>query len=180
MPTPFPRVDDTLDSLSGAQWFSTIDLASGYWQVEVAEEDKRENSILYPVWFVSVLHNAFWVMQCTQYLPTLDERVLTGLHWSTCLVQIDNIILFSRTVQEHFQNLMGVFQRLKQAGLKLKPRKLHRYRNKVKYLGYVVSNKGVEADTEKIQCILEWPTPTSPKQIRQLFGSGIQLSMFHS
>ena len=98
------------------------------------------------------------------------ERVLTGLHWSTCLVYIDDIILFSRTVQEHFQNLTEVFQRLKQAGLKLKPRKCHLFQNKVKYLGYVVSNKGLEADTEKIQCVLDWPTPTSPKQIRQFLG----------
>ena len=75
------------------------------------------------------------------------KRVLAGLHWSTCLVYIDDIILFSSTVQEHFQNLMEVFQRLKQAGLKLKPRKCHLFRNKVKYLGYVVSNKGVETDT---------------------------------
>ena len=101
-------------------------------------------------------------MQCTQYLPTLDG---TGSGWFA-LVHL----LFSRTVQEHFQNLTEVFQRLKQAGLKLKPRKCHLFGNKVKYLGYVVSNKGVEADTEKIQCVLDWPTPTSPKQIRQFLG----------
>ena len=69
------------------------------------------------------------------------EQVLAGLHWSTCLLYIDNIILFSRTVQEHFQNLMGVFQRLKQAGLKLKPMKCHLFRNKVKYLGMLSQTK---------------------------------------
>ena len=97
--------------------------------------------------------------------------VLAGLHWSwTCLVYIDDTTLFSHTVQEHFQNLMEVFQRLKQAGLKLKPWKCHLLWNKAKYLGYVVSNKRVEADTEKIRCILECPTTISLKQIRQFMG----------
>ena len=167
---PLPRVDDTLDSLSGAQWFSTIDLASGYWQVEVAEEDKEKTAFSTPFGLFQFHTMPFGLCNAPSTFQRLMERVLTGLHWSTCLVYIDDIILFSRTVQEHFQNLTEVFQRLKQAGLKLKPRKCHLFRNKVKYLGYVVSNKGVEADTEKIQCVLDWPTPMSPKQIRQFLG----------
>eukprot|EP00731_Ephydatia_muelleri_P018901 Em0011g941a len=167
---PLPRVDDTLDSLSGAQWFSTIDLASGYWQVEVAEEDKKKTAFSTPFGLFQFRTMPFGLCNAPSTFQRLMERVLTGLHWSTCLVYIDDIILFSRTVQEHFQNLTEVFQRLKQAGLKLKPRKCHLFRNKVKYLGYVVSNKGVEADTEKIQCVLDWPTPMSPKQIRQFLG----------
>ena len=165
---PLPRVDDTLDSLSGAQWFSTIDLASGYWQVEVAEEDKEKTAFSTPFGLFQFHTMPFGLCNAPSTFQRLMERVLTGLHWSTCLVYIDDIILFSRTVQEHFQNLTEVFQRLKQADLKLKPRKCHLFRNKVKYLGYVVSNKGVEADTEKIQCVLDWPTPMSPKQIRQI------------
>ena len=167
---PLPRVDDTLDSLSGAQWFSTIDLASGYWQVEVAEEDKEKKAFSTPFGLFQFCTMPFGLCNVPSTFQRLMERVLTGLHWSTRLVYIDDIILFSRTVQEHFRNLTEVFQRLKQAGLKLKPRKYHLFRNKVNYLGYVVSNKGVEADTEKIQCILDWPTPMSPKQIRQFLG----------
>eukprot|EP00731_Ephydatia_muelleri_P037077 Em0391g6a len=167
---PLPRVDDTLDSLSGAQWFCTIDLASGYWQVEVAEEDKEKTAFSTTFGLFQFRTMPFGLCNAPSTFQRLMERVLTGLHWSTCLVYIDDIILFSRTVQEHFQNLTEVFRRLKQAGLKLKPRKCHLFRNKVKYLGYVVSNKGVEADTEKIQCVLDWPTPMSRKQIRQFWG----------
>ena len=139
-----------MDSLSGAQWFSTIDLASGYWQVEVAEEDTEKTAFSAPFGLFQFCTMPFGLCNAPSTFQHLMERVLAGLHWSTCLVYIDDIILFSRTVQEHFQNLTEVFQRLKQAGLKLKPKKCHLFRNKVKYLGYVVSNKGVEADTEKI------------------------------
>ena len=85
----------------------------------------------------------------------LMEWVLSGLHWSTCLVYIDDIIVFSRTVQEHFLNLSGVLQRLKQAGLKLKPKKCHLFRSKVKYLWYAVSSGGVQTDSERLQCVLD-------------------------
>ncbi|KAL5489380.1 hypothetical protein EMCRGX_G018469 [Ephydatia muelleri] len=120
---PLPRVDNTLDSLSGAQWFSTIDLASGYWQVEVAEEDKEKTAFSTPFGLFLFRIMPFGLCNAPSTFQHLMERVLAGLHWSTCLVYIDDIILFSRTVQEHFQNLTEVFQRLKQAGLKLKPRK---------------------------------------------------------
>ena len=152
---PLPWVVDTLDSLSSAQWFSTIDIASGYWQMKVAEEDKEKTAFSTPFGLFQFRTMPFGLCNAPSTFQRLMERVLTGLHWSTCLVYIDDIILFSRKVQEHFQNLTEVFQRLKQAGLKLKPSKCHLFRNKVKYLGYFVSNKGAEADTEKIQCILE-------------------------
>ena len=97
----------------------------------------------------------------------LMEWVLSGLHWSTCLVYIDDIIVFSRTVQEHFLNLSGVLQRLKQAGLKLKPKKCHLFRSKVKYLWYAVSSGGVQTDSERLQCVLDWPVSSTQTQLRQ-------------
>ena len=122
---PLPRVDDTLDSLSGAQCFSTIDLASGYWQMKVVEEDKEKTAFSTPFGLFQFRTMPFGLCNAPGTFQRLMEWVLAGLHWSTCLVYIDDIILFSRKVQEHFQNLTEVFQRLKQAGLKLKPSKCH-------------------------------------------------------
>ena len=100
----------------------------------------------------------------------LTERVLSGLHWSTCLVYIDDIIFFSHTVHEHFLNVAGVLQRLKEAGLKVKPKKCHLFRSKMKYLGYVVSNGGVQTDPEKVKCVVDWPVPSTQKVLRQFLG----------
>ena len=81
------------------------------------------------------------------------ERVLSGLHWSTCLVYIDDIIFFSHIVLEHFLNLAGVLQRLKEAGLKVKPNKCHLFRTKVKCLGYVFSSGSVQTNPEKVKLL---------------------------
>jgi hypothetical protein len=83
------------------------------------------------------------------------EQVLSGLHWETCLVYIDDIIIFSNSVGDHFHRLREVFSRLKAARLKLKPAKFHLLRRSVKYLGHIVSAEGVKTDPEKTQCIAE-------------------------
>ena len=102
--------------------------------MEVAEEDKEKTAFSTPFGVFQFRTMPFGLCNAPSTFQSLMEQVLASLHWSTCLVYIDDTILFSRTVQEHFQNLMEVFQRLKQAGLKLKPMKCHLFRNKVKYL----------------------------------------------
>ena len=93
------------------------------------------------------------------------ELVLRGLHWSTCLVYLDDIIVFSQTVEEHLQRLEEVLERLQQAGLKIKPSKCHILCKSVKYLGYIVSEKGVEVDAGKISCVSSWDIPLNSPMI---------------
>ena len=90
----------------------------------------------------------------------LMSTVLAGLSWVTCLVYLDDIIIFSRTVEEHLQRLTEVLQGLKEAVLKIKPSKCHLLCKSVRYLGYVVSEKGIAADADKIKCVENWPTLT--------------------
>ena len=100
----------------------------------------------------------------------LMELALSDLHWKTCLVYLDDIIIFSRTVEDHFLRLAEVFQRLRDAGLKLKPSKCKLLRTSVKYLGHVVSDRGVETDPEKTLTVTTWPTPCNTKELRQFLG----------
>eukprot|EP00731_Ephydatia_muelleri_P037156 Em0403g5a len=100
---PLPRIDETLDVLGSAQWFSCLDLTSGYWQFRVMP---------------------FGLTNAPATFQRLMERVLAGLHWTTCLIYLDDILIFSATVQQHFTRLREIFDRLKQAGLKIKPLKL--------------------------------------------------------
>ena len=100
----------------------------------------------------------------------LMEHVLRGLHWSTCLVYLDDIIVFSTTVEEHLTRLAEVLTRLRQAGLKVKPCKCHLMKKSVHYLGHVVSSEGVETDPAKIQCIADWTTPSNAKELKQFLG----------
>ncbi|KRX16021.1 Retrovirus-related Pol polyprotein from transposon [Trichinella nelsoni] len=127
---PIPRIDDILDALAGARWFSTLDLASGYWLVE------------------------FRVMPfgLCNALPTfqrLMETALRGLTSKTCLVYLDNIIVFGRTEEEHLERLEEVLSRLRAVGLKVKPGKCQLMRRSVQYLCHTVTQHGIGTDLEK-------------------------------
>ena len=167
---PLPRIDDALDTLSGSKWFSTLDLASGYWQVEMDPADKEKTAFITPFGLHQFRVMPFGLTNAPSTFQRLMSTVLAGLSWVTCLVYLDDIIIFSRTVEYHWQRLTEVLQRLKKAGLKIKPSKCHLLCKSVRYLGYVVSEKGIAADADKIKCVENWPTPTDRESLRQFLG----------
>ncbi|GBN72220.1 Retrovirus-related Pol polyprotein from transposon 297, partial [Araneus ventricosus] len=118
---PLPRIDDTLDALNGSQWFSTLDLKSGYWQVEIQPEDKEKTAFTtgQGLWQFRVM--PFGLCNVPATLERLMETVLRGLTSEACLVYLDDIIIVGRTFQEHLNNIRKVFQRLQKANLKLSP-----------------------------------------------------------
>ena len=167
---PLPRIDDTLDALTGAYWFSMLDLASGYWQVEVDPDDREKTAFVTPFGIHQFRVMPFGLCIAPGTFQPLMELVLAGLNWTTRLVYLDNIVIFSRTVEEHLKRLQEVLERLKGAGLKLKPSKCHLLQKSVKYLGHVISEHGVETDPEKTASVAKWSTPTNLKELRQFLG----------
>ena len=122
---PLPRIDETLEALGGAKFFSTLDLLSGYWQVGLTDYARLKPAFtvrggLY-LWNVMPfdLSNALGTFE------RLMETVLQGLHWNACLVFLDDIVIFGRTEEELRQRMDIVFDRLRAAGFKLKPSKCH-------------------------------------------------------
>ena len=95
---------------------------------------------------------------------------MSGLHLDVCLVYLDDIILFSRTVDEHLERLVRVLGRLRSAGLKLKPEKCSLMQRSVSFLGHVVSGEGIATDPKKIETVTEWPVPNSVKEVRSFLG----------
>ena len=156
---PLPRIDDTLDSLQGSCWFSTLDLASGYWQVEVDPAHKEKTAFTTPFGLHQFKVMPFGLCNAPSTFQRLMELVLAGLQWSICLVYLDDIIIHSKTVKEHLARLREVFTRLRQAGLKIKPAKCHLMQKSVTYLGHIISEHGVETDPEKTHIIRHWPSP---------------------
>ena len=168
---PLPRIDDTLDTLGKAQWFSTLDLASGYWQVDRVEPADREKTAFataHGLYQFRVM--PFGLCNAPGTFQRLMEHVLAGLHWTSCLVYLDDIIIFSQTISDHLQKLQEVLARLQKAGLKIKPSKCFLMQRSVHYLGHVVSAKGVETDPKKVSCVWEWPIPTDVKELQQFLG----------
>eukprot|EP00731_Ephydatia_muelleri_P019297 Em0012g122a len=99
-------------------------LSHGYWQVEVAPEDREKTAFVTPYCLFQFRVMPFGLTNAPATFQRLMERVLAGLHWTTCLIYLDDILIFSATVQQHFTRLREIFDRLKQAGLKIKPIKL--------------------------------------------------------
>ena len=167
---PLPRIDESLDALSGSHYFSTLDLVSGYWQVPLSE-DAREKSAFTTrngLWRWKVL--PFGLTSAPATFQRLMEKVLHGLHWKTLLLYLDDIIVISPDFDSHLERLEEVLKRLRRANLKLKPSKCELFRDEVRYLGHVVSSQGVSTDPEKVEAVSSWDPPTSVKDLQSFLG----------
>ena len=168
---PLPRIEDNLDALQGAHWYSTLDLLSGFWQVEVAPEDRDKTAFAVPgqglYRFVTM---PFGLCNAPATFERLMERVLQGLQWTIAVLYIDDVIVFSDTIESHLDRLGQVMDRLLKAGLKLKPSKCQLLRHKVEFLGHIVSADGVAVDPTKVEKVRNWPVPRSVTQLRSFLG----------
>lgn len=167
---PLPRIDDSLEQLSGNQWFTTLDLCSGYWQVEVEPEDRPKTAFATRRGLFQFRQMPFGLACAPATFERLMDRVLAGLQWSICLVYLDDIIVVARSFEEMVERLRIVFSRLQNAGLKLKPKKCTMFAKEVHYLGHVVSEHGVATDPDKIKSVQDWPVPKDQSELRSFLG----------
>ena len=167
---PLPRIDDSLDRLKGAVWFSTVDLASGYWQVELDEDARQKSAFVVRSGLYQFTRMPFGLCNAPSTFERLMEMVLAGLQWETCLVYIDDVIVFGNTVEHSVERLAEVFKRLRAAGLKLKPRKCRLFQKEVAYLGHIVSAEGVATDPAEIEAVRGWPIPAGVHEVCSFFG----------
>ena len=166
-----PRIDETLNVLAGASIFSTLDLKSGYWQVEMEEDCKKYTAFTAgPLGFFECNRMPFGLKNAPATFQRLMQDVLGDLHLNGCVVYLDDIIIYSRTVEEHFQLLKEVFRRLRNAGLKLNAKKCHFFHDKIDVLGHVVSAEGIACDQKKIAAVREWPVPKDVKELQRFLG----------
>ena len=167
---PLPQIDDTLDMLAGKQWFSTLDLASGYWQVSLSQEARVKTAFATHSGLFRFRVMPFGLCNAPATFERLMDRVLQGLRWSRCLVYLDDIISFGTTFDGALANLMLIFERLRSYGLQLKSSKWHLFRASVPFLGHIVGRHGLECDPTKIEDVKSWPVPDCLKSVRQFWG----------
>ena len=168
---PLPRIDDSLDALGGAKWFSTLDLKSGFHQVSVAEEDRPKTAFCIPgggLWQFKVM--PFGAVNSPAVFERLMERVFVGLTYGTLLIYLDDIIVYGKTFQIHLRNLEEVFKRLREANLKLNAEKCLFFQTQVTFLGHLVSQEGISADPHKIKSVQDWLTPRNVSEVRSFVG----------
>ncbi|KAG8176335.1 hypothetical protein JTE90_021972 [Oedothorax gibbosus] len=167
---PLPRIDETLDTLVGNHWFTTLDLKSGYWQVEIHPDDKEKTAFTagQGLWQFKVM--PFGLCNAPATFERLMETVLRGLSYEACLVYLDDIVIVGKEFNDHLINIRKVLTKLRYAGLKLSLSKCHFFRREVKYLGHIVSSAGVQTDPDKTEAVKNWPRPKDVHELRSFLG----------
>jgi len=156
--------------MASATLFSTFDLRSSYHQVVVAPEDRDKTTFICPRGMYRYRTMPFGLCNAGATFQRLMDVVMSGLHLDMCLVYLDDIIVFSSTVDEHLERLVTVLERLRTAGLKLKPEKCSFMQRSVSFLGHVISVEGIATDPEKTRAVADWPVPASLKELRSFLG----------
>ena len=166
-----PRIEDTLHLLAGARYFTKLDLRSGYWQVELREQDKKKTAFqVGTMGFFKFNRMPFGLCNAPATFQRLMERCMGEMNLRDCLIYLDDVIIFSTTFEEHLDRLDAVFTRLKEHNLKLKASKCEFMKSRVTYLGHVVSQNGIETDPDKTEAVRTWPVPRTVKDVRAYLG----------
>ena len=179
---PLPQIDDSLDQLADSCYFSTLDLASGYWQVSMSEESQEKTAFV--TWNGLYEFKVMPFRLCNapatfQHLMENGESTVWAVR-EKCLIYLDDILVMGRTFEEHIDNLRMVFDCLLKAGLWLKPGKCKLVRKQVEYLGYVVSSTGISADPAKVLAVQGFPQTHETKGTLSLFMTYFVLQTLYS
>ena len=168
---PLPRIDDLLDALHGACWFSTLDLKSGYWQAPIMERDKEKTAFRTSSGQLYEFNQVpFGLCNAPATFSRLMDRILSGLHWETRLFYLDDIIVFSSMWEEHLAHLRQVFERLRHANLKLGAEKCAFTDKEVTYLGHRVTEEGLPPDPVLLMAIREILPPETATEVHSFLG----------
>uniref|UniRef100_A0A3B3QDK9 Gypsy retrotransposon integrase-like protein 1 n=1 Tax=Paramormyrops kingsleyae TaxID=1676925 RepID=A0A3B3QDK9_9TELE len=165
-----PRIEDALACLTGSQWFSVLDLRSGYYQIPMNKADKEKTAFISPVGFYQFERMPQGIMGAPATFQRIMEKTLGDMNLLEVLVYLDDLIVFGRTLEEHEERLLKVLDRLKDEGLKLSVDKCQFCCTSVNYVGHIVSKDGVATDPAKVDAVRSWPRPESITALRSFLG----------
>ena len=167
---PLPDIRDLFDALQGNCLFSTCDMQSGYHQLPMEASSIPKTAFALPNALYEFTRMPFGLCNGPSSFQRLVLNVFAGIIGDRCVCYIDDVITFGRDPDHHLQNLQAVFQRLRSANLKLKLSKCAFMRPSVKFLGHIISDKGLQTDPEKTDAIRKMPHPTNVTGVQQILG----------
>ena len=167
---PMPRVDECLERMEGAQWFSSLDLQHGYWQIPMREEDWQKTAFTTHVGLYEFTRTPMGVSNAPATFQRIMESVLNGLDLSIAVIYIDDIVVPGKTFEEAATNLETVLDRLQRANLRVKTKKCHLFQKSIQFLGHIVGADGIRPAQAKVVEISRWPAPCNIGQVRAFLG----------
>lgn len=165
-----PRTEDAIDALNGAKWFTTIDLASGYFQIALDEKSQEKTAFVTYDGQYEYTRMSFGLVNAPSTFQRCMDTVLAGLKWKCVQIYLDDAIIASSNFKQHLKDVSEVFTRFKEAGFKLKAKKCYFCCTEVQYLGHLITREGVRADPEKIELIKNWPIPKEASNLHSFVG----------
>lgn len=167
---PLPLIQETLEQLGNCKYFSTLDLSSGYHQIPIAPEDQEKTAFTTEGGHFEYKKMAFGLGGAPATFQRLMERLLGKLKGAGCFVYLDDVVVYSSTLEEHLQRLEELLAVFRAANLKVNLRKCTFAASEVTYLGHVVSAEGVHPDPRKVSAIKEFPIPRNAREVRSFLG----------
>lgn len=167
---PLPNISDLLDQLGKCQYFTTLDLASGFHQIEIDPKDIQKTAFTVENGHFEFVRMPFGLKNAPSTFQRVMDNILLGIQNERCLVYMDDIIVYSATIHDHLSRLTDVFKRLRNANLKIQPDKCEFLRKEVAYLGHVITKDGVKPNPSKVDSILNFPQPKNQKDIKSFLG----------
>jgi transposase InsO family protein len=163
---PLPRMDDCLDSLGTAQIFTTLDANCGYWQLEIPEEDRDKTSFISHMGTYRFSRMPFGLVNAPATFQRAMDVLLTPVLWRKAIVYLDDIIIFSSTVEDHIRDVDQVLTMLNEAGVSLKLKKCRFFRRRVDYLGHVIQPGQLGMAAKKMSAVDTWALPRTKRELK--------------
>ena len=165
-----PLISDCIDSLSGSKYLSSLDMASGYWQIEVEPEDREKTAFITRWGLFEHVRMPFGLCNAPSTFQRAMNLVLRGMTWKTVLAFLDDVLVMGKDFSEHMTNLRDVLDRFREHNLKLKPRKCSLFQTEVKFLGRIVTGDSVSVDPASQEAVKSWPTPKRTRDVESFLG----------
>lgn len=166
-----PYVSEILDNLRDAKYLSSIDLSKAFWQLPIAPEDRDKTAFYVPGrGTFRFKTTAFGLTNAPATQQRLVDLLFSDMESKT-FAYLDDVIVISSTFDEHVSRLLQVLDKLRQANLTVNFEKCKFFRSELKYLGYVVDSRGLRTDPDKVEAIINFPTPTNRKELKRFLGT---------